>query len=149
MDTTKRYYRELLDSDRVEGEHPVDRLVAELPEVRDIDEAARAGAAEMSKSAARRRSATYWAEYEDLRFRQRCVREERFFDVGYEMGRLAGIAEYGAFADSRSSVSLRRQVHRVLVSSPLSCAEKAMNLLEVARAFIGGLQGDDPETTSR
>jgi hypothetical protein len=62
---------------------------------------------------------------------QRCVREERFFDVGYEMGWEAGIAQFAAFARGRNASVARRQVHRVLVSSDLSRTERAPVLLKV------------------
>jgi hypothetical protein len=47
---TRRHYRELHDSGGVEGEHPADRIVADLPEVRTVDEKVRAMSAEMSGS---------------------------------------------------------------------------------------------------
>jgi RNA-splicing ligase RtcB len=131
-----RHYRALLESEHTEGEHPADRLVADLPDVREVDQAARAMSAEMSRSVARRQSITSWTEYEDLRFQQRSVREERFFDVGYEMGWEAGIAQYSAFADGPDATVVRQQVHRALVSSDLSRIERAMVLLEVARALL-------------
>jgi hypothetical protein len=135
-ESTRRHYRALLESEHAEGEHPADRVVADLPDVREVDEAARAMSAEMSRSVARRQSSTSWTEYEDLRFQQRCVREERFFDVGYEMGWEAGIAQYSAFTDGPDATAVRRQVHRVLVSSDLSRIERAMVLLEVARGLL-------------
>lgn len=131
-----QHYRALLESEHAEGEHPADRLVADLPDVRQVDEAARAMSAEISRSVARRQSIASWTEYEDLRFKQRCVREERFFDVGYEIGWQAGIAQYGSFADGPDATVVRRQMHRVLVSSDLSRIERAVVLLEVARALL-------------
>jgi len=53
-----------------------------------------------------------------------------------EMGWEAGIAQYGAFADGPDATVVRRQVHRVLVSSDLSPIERAVVLLEVARALL-------------
>jgi hypothetical protein len=110
--------------------------VADIPDVGEVDEAALVMSGEMSRSAVRRQSITSWTEYEDLRLQQRCVREERFVDVGYEMGREAGIAQYGAFADGPDATVVRRQVHRMLVSSDLSRPERALVLLEVARALL-------------
>ena len=135
-ESMRRHYRALLESEHAEGEHPVDRLVADLPEVREVDEAARAMSAEMSRSPARRQSSASWTEYEDLRFQQRAVREERFFDVGYEMGWEAGVAQSGAFARGHDATVARRQVHRVLLSSDLSRTERALVLIEVARALL-------------
>ena len=135
-ESMRRHYRALLESEQTEGQHPADRLVADLPDVHEIDEAARAMSAEMSRSVAQRQSIASWTEYEDLRFQQRCVREERFFDVGYEMGREAGIAQYGAFAHSPNATVVRRQLQGVLVSSDLSRIERALVLLEVARALL-------------
>lgn len=132
----RRHYRALLESEHAEGEHPADRLVADLPDVREVDAAVRAMSAEMSRSVEQRQSITSWTEYEDLRFQQRCVREERFVDVGYEMGCEAGIAQYGAFADGPDPTVVRRQVHRVLVSSELSRIEREVVLLEFARALL-------------
>jgi len=136
VESMRRHYQALLESEHAEGEHPADRVVADLPDVREVDAAARAMSAEMSRSVEQRQSITSWTEYEDLRFQQRCVREERFFDVGYEMGWEAGIAQYGAFADGPDAIVVRRQVHRVLVSSDLSPIERAVVLLEVARALL-------------
>ena len=142
----RRHYRALLESEQAEGQHPADRLVADLPDVREVDEAAQAMSAEMSRLAERRQAIASWTEYEDLRFQQRCVREERFFDVGYEMGWEAGIAQYGAFARGHDATVARRQVHRVLVSSNLSRIERALVLLEVARALLGPAD-TDPNTS--
>lgn len=136
VDAMRRHYRALLESEHAEGEHPADQLVADLPDVREVDAAARAMSTEMSRSVEQRQSITSWTEYEDLRFQQRCIREERFFDVGYEMGWEAGIAQFGAFARGRDATAARRQVHRVLVSSDLSRTERALVLLEVARALL-------------
>lgn len=135
-DLTGRHYRRLLDADEVEGEHPADRIVTGLAEVRVVDDEARAMSAAMSASEERRRSAASWSEYEDVRFQQRCVREERFFDVGYEIGWEAGIAQYATFDQAPEVVSVRRHVHRVLHSSSLSDAEKAVILVEVARSVL-------------
>jgi len=140
-DSTRRHYRDLLDSDEVEGEHPADRIVVELPEVRTVDDEVRAMSAEMGASEERRRSPASWTEYEDLRFRQRCIHEERFFDVGYEMGWEAGIAQYGTFDEGPEARSVRGHVHRVLVSSRLSDIERAMILVEVARSFLCSARG--------
>ena len=41
-ESTRRHYRALLESEQTEGQHPADRLVADLPDVREIDEGARA-----------------------------------------------------------------------------------------------------------
>jgi hypothetical protein len=92
--------------------------------------------AEMSRLVEQRQSITPWTECEDLRFQQVCVREERFFDAGYEMGWEAGIAQFGAFARGRDATAARRQVHRMLVSSDLSRTERALVLLKVARALL-------------
>ena len=136
VESMRRHYRALLESEQTEGQHPADRLVADLPDVYEVDEAARAMSAQMGQSEALRRSVASWTEYEDLRFQQRCVREERFFDVGYEMGWEAGIAQFGGFARDRDATIAHRQVHRVLVSSDLSRTERALVLLEVARALL-------------
>lgn len=135
-DRMGRHYWELLGSDEVEGEHPADRIVADLPDVRMVDDRVRAMSAEMSGSEERRRSAASWTEYEDIRFWQRCVHEERFFDVGFEMGWEAGVAQYGTFDQAPQVLSLRRDMHRVLVSCSLSEIEKAMILVETARSFL-------------
>ena len=136
VESMRRHYQALLEPEHAEGEHPADRLVADLPDVREVDAAARAMSAEMTRSVEQRQSLASWTEYEDLRFQQRSVREERFFDVGYEMDWEAGIARYGAFADGPEATVVRRQVHRVIVSSDLSRIERAVVLLEVARALL-------------
>jgi hypothetical protein len=143
----RRHYRALLEGEHAEGEHPADQLVADLPDVRAVNEPARAMSAEMSRSVARRQAIASWTKYEDLRFQQRCVREERFVDVGYEMGWEAGIAQFGGFARGRDATVARRQVHRVLVSSDLSRTERALVLLEVARALLR--PGDTGSDTSK
>jgi hypothetical protein len=137
IDTTRRHYRDLLESNQVEGEHPADRIVADLPEVHEVDEAIRTMSADMRKSVMRRRSMASWTEYEDLRFQQRCIREERFFDVGYEMGTLAAIAQHRAFEQGAEATILLRELQRVLVASSLSVVEQAAVLLGIAQALLG------------
>jgi hypothetical protein len=137
IDTHKRHYRDLScptgdDTD----EHPVDRIVGALPEVTALDDAAREMATQMAAPGADRSSDEWWAECEDLRFQQRALREERFFDVGYEVGRLAGIAEVGTFEARDEVDGTRRRVLRVLVQSRLSRHEAAALIVEIARAFL-------------
>ena len=47
-----------------------------------------------------------------------------------------GVAQSGAFARGHDATVARRQVHRVLLSSDLSRTERALVLIEVARALL-------------
>jgi hypothetical protein len=141
--TTKRHYQRLFERDE-ELEHPADELVYQMPDVIAADQAARTLSAELSGSELAHRSAGRWAEYEDARFHQRALHEERFFDVGYEMGRLAGLAESRDAAVGLDVESLGRQVQEVVVASQLPPARVAAVLLDAARALVLGAKGLEP-----
>jgi hypothetical protein len=142
IDTTKRHYQRFFERDW-EREHPADELVQQIPEVMAADQAARALSTELGGSELALRAADRWVEYEDARFHQRALHEERFFDVGYEMGRLAGLAESRDAGWGVEVESLGRQVHEVVVASQLPPARVAAVLLDAARALVLGAGGTE------
>src|SRR5206468_998488 len=117
------------------GEHPVDRLVSRMPDVRRVDRAARVVAARF-RSQVRDDLQEMWIKYEDLRLAQCGVREERFFDVGYEFGHLAGAAESHCRRQLPALKSLRKAVERALAASPATPVDAAVVLLATARALL-------------
>src|SRR4051812_38188195 len=90
VDLSRRHYDAMVGPHDVV--HPVDAAIAALPEVKDIDARARTQALRMARPEVRATNAA-WIEYDDLRLLQRSVRQERFFDAGFEHGLLAGRAE--------------------------------------------------------
>jgi hypothetical protein len=142
IDTTKRHYQRFFERDG-DLDHPADNLVNEMPEVRAADQAAQAISVELCGSDMALRAAERWVEYEDARFHQRALHEERFFDVGYEMGRLAGLAESRDAGWGVEVESLGRQVHEVVVASQLPPARVAAVLLDAARALVLGASGTE------
>jgi hypothetical protein len=128
-------------------DHPVDRLVAALPEVRAVDRRARRIAGRLGADARARANAAAWIRYDDLRLLQRTVRQEAYFDAGWELGSVAGAAaslgrEAGGSAAQRDAAladELGLAVTRLAVTTPLDRDHAAAVLLEIARALILGL----------
>lgn len=60
------------------------------------------------------------------------MREERFFDVGYEMGLLAGLTGTRHAAGHRAE-RLRRSIHTAVVTSGLPAGRAALVLLDLLR----------------
>jgi hypothetical protein len=137
VDVSRRHYQRLFER-AGEQNHPADELVEQMPDVRAADKATRALAAEVGKAEPAMRAPERWAEYEDAQFHQRTLREERFFDVGFEMGLVAGLAEAREASVGLEVESLRRQVHEIVVASSLPPARVAAVLLDAARALVLG-----------
>jgi hypothetical protein len=76
--------------------------------------------------------------YEDLRFLQRCKREERLFDVGYEMGRLDRFGTSREAARASGVRAIRRSIRGVVITSSASRADAIAALLDAARALALG-----------
>jgi hypothetical protein len=85
-----------------------------------------------------RRDQERWTAYEDLRFLQRSTREERFFDVGYEMGRLEGRTAWREAARAPGVRALKRSIQRAVTTSAASRADALAALLDAARALVLG-----------
>jgi hypothetical protein len=96
-----------------------------------------------------RRLASYWQDqisdqrayvhYEDLRLAQRLLREEMFFDAGFEHGRLAGRAESRAASSATpANRKLARKVELAAISAGLPRETTVALLLEISRALILG-----------
>lgn len=88
IDFDRRHYQAILDRRPADADHPIDVLISRLPDVAELDDAVRQAAHELRDPAARE-SEQRWIQYEDLRHLQRAAREERMFDVGFELGRVA------------------------------------------------------------
>lgn len=136
LDLTKRHYDRLLDQ-VTDGDHPVDELVARMPDVAAVDDAARALAATVEQRQPRAAEAL-WNEYEDLRLQQRSLHEERFFDVGFELGRVAGISEFGEALASAQTQNLVLAVRMTVVRSGVRRDLAVVSLLALARALLLG-----------
>src|SRR4051812_18184201 len=134
IDLDRRHYQAILDRRVVDDDHPIDLLIARLPEVVEIDRTLRELASEMHDPAARR-SQERWMEYEDLRLLQRSIREERFFDVGFEFGRIAGITEDQLLKGADEGREFRELLRDAILKSRTSRAWAVAVLLETARAL--------------
>jgi hypothetical protein len=139
IDFTRSHYRRI-GGERDEA-HPIERAVAAVPEVREVDARARAQAKRMRRPSARA-DAAEWVRHEDLRLLQRTVRQERFFDAGFEHGLVAGRTESlratataatGPGADAVAE--LADLVRETLLDSPVPCALTIAVLLELAHAL--------------
>lgn len=146
-DLTKRYYREIGQrSAKHTPEHSIDAIVDRIPQIEAVDRAASEFAAAM-RSARARRSDASWIDYEDLRLLQRTLRQERFFDVGYAMGRLAGIVAAQESLSPRAT-ELRLSILNLAATVDLRADDVLFVLLDAARAFASRLL-DGEKTASR
>ena len=129
----ERRYQELDGDD----EHPVDAAIGKISRIAAIDRKVLALSRHWQKQVD---NPDAYAHYEDLRFFQRCVREEAFFDAGFEEGKLVGVAR--SAANSRTATAaghrLATGVFQAVRTSRLSRAHIAAVLLELARAFVLG-----------
>lgn len=74
-----------------DGPHPVDVHLSRLPLVRQLDRLALRAAGGLGRNVPKK-DRVRWVRYEDLRLKQRAVREAAaYFDAGYERGCLAGV----------------------------------------------------------
>ena len=133
-------------------EHPVDRLVAALPEVATVDRDARRMGSHLAAHPRARLDAAGWVRYEDLRLLQRTIRQEAYFDAGWEMGAIAAVSTAAApasVAAGRAGAELAGAVEtltlavtRLTVATSLGRDRAAAVLLEIARGLIlGGGRG--------
>ena len=134
IDASKRHYRDLAASIEADN-HVADEVVDAMPDVEEVDRAVREAAGEMADSE-RRRSQESWLAYEDLRFAQRTLREERFFDVGFEMGLLAGAAGLREALGNPIAEPLRRDILKRASAARLPVNHVAAVLIEAARALL-------------
>ena len=120
---------------RASEENPIDILVDRLP-----------GMAECRQRVTRLRhniqrqvsSQTAFITYEDARTDFAVRRERAFFNIGYERGHLAGLADTHE-ASARVDPAVRRfarDICHAVASSKVPMAEMAAALLDVARAVI-------------
>ena len=134
MHRVHRHYSELLPRD-TEGRHPVDDAVYRMREVRVIDRAVRSAWANL-----RQRMpddlADLWIKYEDLRLCQRAIHDERFFDVGFEMGQDAAAGRRSRRPRSPKIRSLGDAVAKLVVASDAPAVAAAITLLERTIAVL-------------
>jgi hypothetical protein len=134
IDMTKRHYEALGSRTREEG-HPVDRLVYALPEVARIDRAVRELTTRIGGAAGLAQSGR-WRQMLDLRVTQLCAHKERYFDVGYELGRLAGLGEAARPSAPPEVQDLARLLREAVALSPVPHDLAAVALLEIARGLM-------------
>jgi hypothetical protein len=137
------HYERLRD-ERVD-DHPVDQIVLSFPDVAEIDRAARAAARALGARVGRI-DQELWMKYEDLRLAQRALHEERFFDVGFELGRLAGVAAGHEMAGLREVHDLRLHLEQAVIRTRVNRDQALWALLDVTRALVlgplGGREGE-------
>jgi hypothetical protein len=141
VDFSRRHY-EAVAGPRPPDDHPVDTAVAAVREVRQADAGARRQGRRMRRVEVRA-DQTEWVRYEDLLLAQRCIRQERFFDAGYQYGLLAGRAESSAVRArgaparrAREAGRLGGELRRALMMSRLPHEAALAVLLELARALV-------------
>ena len=141
IDLTRRHYEAMVGPH--DSQHPVDVAVGALPEVRDVDARARAQSLRMARADVRATNDA-WICYDDLRLLQRSIRQERFFDAGFEHGLLAGRAEArrhaareGGPAHTRAREALAAALRTAVLRAPLPRQTQVAVLLELARALVG------------
>ena len=138
IDLSRRHYEAMVGPH--DSQHPVDVAVAALPEVRDVDARARAQSLRMARADLRATNDA-WICYDDLRLLQRSIRQERFFDAGFEHGLLAGRAEAQRLAgraapDGEAARTLAAVLRSAVLFAPLPRQTQVAVLLELARALV-------------
>ena len=115
-------------------EHPVDVLIGELPEIvsrrRKLSQMTKRVQSQVRDQALFVRYADCWTEYASLR-------EERYFNAGFEQGLLAGRAE--SRAASATARTLAHQIRLIVATTNIPLPHVAATLLGVARAAVLGL----------
>jgi hypothetical protein len=134
MDVTRRHYEALGERAKEEG-HPVDRLVYALPEIERIGRAVRKLTNKIGRAMAEGQ-AKRWRQLADLRVSQLCLHEERFFDVGFELGRLAGFGDASTASAGPEVEDLTRLLREAVALSSVPHDEAAGALLDVARGLV-------------
>jgi hypothetical protein len=131
-DPSTRHYHRVWERDSIAGDHPIDAVIRALPEVADADQTAQAAASALAAALGPEHRAA-WVRHEDARFEQRSMREERFFDAGFEIGRLAGTGSGGG---SPAAFEVSARLTRVLLGAGLRRTEATATLLALPRALL-------------
>jgi hypothetical protein len=134
IDMSRRHYDSLGSRAREEG-HPVDRLVCALPEIARIDRAVRELTDRIGRTTGQCESKR-WRQMVDLRVTQLCAHEERYFDVGYELGRLAGLGEASSVSVSTEVLDLTRLLAEAVALSAIPDEQASVALLDIARGLL-------------
>ena len=134
IDTSRRHYESLGSRASEEG-HPVDRLVYALPQIIRIDRAVRDLTNKIGRATGQCDSKR-WRQMVDLRVTQLCAHEERYFDVGYELGRLAGVSEASNASAPAEVQDLTRLLAEAVALSSVPPEEATVALLEIARGLL-------------
>ncbi|MBN2575419.1 MAG: hypothetical protein JXP73_12720 [Deltaproteobacteria bacterium] len=116
------------------GEHPVDLLIDAIPEVASR----RRKLVRMAKRwQAEARNKPAFIAYEDARLDYFVLREQLYFNAGFERGLLAGRAE-SRHADAATH-AFAHQLGLAVAASDMPSPRIAAALLEVAKAVVLGL----------
>ncbi len=128
------------DTIRTAGTQPVDvdKFVDQLPA---IERLARRVRTLVKRIDDRITDRDLWVAYSDALFALRLERESRFFEFGYEYGRLAGRAETAQSQRDQTTRTFARQLREAVVASGLPRVTAVVLLLETARALAIGLFG--------
>jgi hypothetical protein len=140
VDLSRRHYQAMAPAPDGE-DHPVDRLLAADEDLVTVEREVRLAAARMNDPVLRA-DQDHWIRYEDLLVWAKETRDERFFDCGYEFGRVAGLAESLSAGgrdgelDAPSVQAFRRDVRKLVLTAPIKLDVAMAALLEVARALV-------------
>jgi hypothetical protein len=120
---------------RADEEHPVDVLINDLPEIasrqRKLLQMAR-------KVQSQLRDQLLFIRYVDCKSEYTTLREQLYFNAGFERGLLAGRAE--SRAANAAARALAHQIELLVATHDMPLPDAAAALLGVARAMVLGLQ---------
>jgi hypothetical protein len=139
VDISRRHYRAMAKPEL--EDHPVDLLVAADDDLTAVGREVRLAAARMNDPTFRADQEN-WIRYQDLLVWEKETRDERFFDCGYEFGRVAGLAECLSAAgragelDAPNVHAFRQDLRTLVLTAPLKLDLAMAALLEVARALV-------------
>ena len=131
-------------------EHPVDATVTRRLPQRKLGRRIRELSDRVLSALGDRRD--LWIDLEELMNRRHAEREEAYFDLGHELGVVAGRSEGHRALDDRCSPSAHRladHVRAIAVHTDVSPAERVTALLEAAWALAQDLVPDDPKHPRR
>ena len=128
------------DTIKTAGRQPVDvdKFVDQLPA---IERLARRVRTLVKRIDDRITDRDLWVAYSDALFALRLERESRYFEFGYEYGRLAGEPRQRSREGTKLVRTFARQLREAVVASGLPRVTAVVLLLETARALAIGLFG--------
>jgi hypothetical protein len=120
---------------RASEEHPIDVLIGELPEIASR----RRKLSRMEKKVQSQvHDHVFFVRYVDCKTEYTTLREQLYFNAGFERGLLAGRAE--SRAANAAARALAHQIELLVATHDMPLPDAAAALLGVARAMVLGLQ---------